>query len=334
MLEEIVLKTIENNNLIEKQDNIVVAVSGGPDSMCLLDFLYCLKQKKEFEITVAHINHMIRVEADEETEYVKKYCDDRKIPFFVKKIDVVSLAKENKIGTEEMGRLIRYKFFNEVAQKINANKIAIAHNLNDNAETVLLNLLRGSGIRGLKGIEVKRKEKEIEYIQPLREASRNQIEEYCEKRKLNPKIDKSNFENIYNRNKIRNILIPMIEKEFNSNIVQTLNRLSEIAKDEDDYFSQIIEQEYEKIKIGENENEVILDLNRFNLLSKVIKSRIILYTINRVKGSVAGISKIHIDDIINLCKNNIGNKYLKPKKDLKIYLKKGKIFFMTKTNLP
>ena len=322
-----ILNTINKYNLIQKGDKIVIGVSGGPDSMCLLDSLYCLREKLNIEIFVAHINHMIREEADEETEYVKDYCKNKNIKCYVKKVDVEKLAKEQKLGTEEMGRKIRYEFFNEIAQKESANKIATAHNLNDNVETVLMNILRGSGISGLKGIEIKRKGINIEYIRPIRECERQEIEKYCEKQSLNPKIDKTNFESIYNRNKIRNEIIPYLKKEFNPNVLEGINRLSDIARNEEEYFDKIIIEKYEELKIGENEKEVILDLKEFNNLEKVIKSRLILYTISRINGNVQGVGKIHIEDIIKLIENNIGNKYLTPNKNIKIFVKKGKIFF-------
>lgn len=329
-----ILNTINKYNLIQKGDKIVIGVSGGPDSMCLLDSLYYLKDKLNIEIFVAHINHMIRKEADEETEYVKDYCKNKNIKCYVKKVEVEKLAKEQKLGTEEMGRKIRYEFFKEIAKKENANKIATAHNLNDNVETVLLNLLRGTGVSGLKGIEIKRIENDIEYIRPIRECERKEIEEYCEKQKLNPKVDKTNLESIYNRNKVRNDLIPYLKREFNPNILEGINRLSDIAREEEEYFDEIIAKQYEELKIGENLNEVILDLNKFNNLNKVIKSRLIIYTINKVNGNVQGIGKIHIEDIIKLCDNNIGNKYLTPNKNVKVFIKKGKIFFTGKIELP
>lgn len=334
MLQQKVLQTIEKYNLIQNGDKIVIGVSGGPDSMCLLDTLYCLKENLKIDLVVAHINHMIRQEAEEETRFVQEFCEKIKVPCFVKYADVTKMAKEQKLGTEEMGRKIRYEFFEEVAKKVNANKIATAHNSNDNAETVLMNLLRGSGTSGLKGIEFKCQKKELCYIRPLRECERIEIEGYCEERKLNPKIDKSNFEDIYTRNKIRNELIPYLQKEFNPNIIQTLNRLSDLAKQEDEYFKDIVQNTYETLKIGENEKEIILDLKKFNNLSKVIKGKLILYTINEVIGTVQGIGKVHIEDMIKLCENNIGNKYLTPNKNIKIFVKKGKIFFTSKLNLP
>lgn len=234
MLEEKVLNTIKKYELIENGNNIVIGVSGGPDSMALLNILISLKKDKKLNcnIIVAHINHGIRAEAEEETKYVENFCKENEIQCFIKREKVEELAKKQKIGTEEAGRKLRYSFFEEISQKVNANKIATAHNANDNAETVLMNLIRGSGTYGLKGIEAKRDNK---YIRPLIECTRKEIEEYCNEKKLEPKQDKSNSENIYTRNKIRNILLPLIENEFNPNIVTSLNRMSQIVKEENEY---------------------------------------------------------------------------------------------------
>lgn len=331
MLQEKVLQTIKKYNLIQRGDKIVIGVSGGPDSMCLLAYLYCLKEDLSIDLAVAHINHMIRKEAEEETKYVKEYCEKIGVPCFVKYANVIQMAEEQKIGNEEMGRKVRYKFFEEVAKKVSANKIATAHTANDNAETVLMNLLRGSGTSGLKGIEAKCNKNSWCYIRPLIECERLEIEEYCQERNLNPKIDKSNFENIYTRNKVRNELIPYLQKEFNPNIIQGLNRLSDLVRKEDEYFKKIVQEEYETLKIGENEQEVILELKKFNNLPKVIKGKLLLYTINKVIGTTQGIEKINIEDLIKLCQNNIGNKYLMPNKNVKVFVKKGKMYFINQS---
>jgi len=319
-----VLNTIKKYNMLKNGDKIVVGVSGGPDSICLLHTLYTLKQELGIEIYVAHINHMIRDVADEETEYVKNFCKKLGIECFVKKEDVEKIAKTEKRGTEETGRIVRYSFFEEILEKTNSNKIATAHNSNDKAETVILNILRGSGISGLKGIEAKRDEK---YIRPLIEIDREEIEEYCKKNKLEPKYDESNNENIYNRNKVRNEIIPYIKKEFNQNIIKTLNRLAEVATEEDEYLKSITKNIYEEISEKQEEN-IVLNLKEFNKQELVIKRRIILYTINECLNTINGIEKINIDDIIRMCEKNIGNKYLMPTKQIKVYLKKGKIYFM------
>ncbi len=389
MLEEKVLKTLQKYDLIENGNNIVIGVSGGPDSMALLNVLYSLKKKKQIEvnIVVAHVNHGIRKEAEEETKYVEQFCKEREISCFIKREKVEELAKKQKIGTEEAGRKLRYEFFEEVAQKFNNVKIATAHNANDNSETVLMNLIRGSGLTGLKGIEVKRGK----YIRPLIECEREEIEQYCKEEKLEPKYDKSNEENIYTRNKIRNILLPLLKKEFNPNIVTSLNRMSQIIKEENEYIQKQVEEIYKQVCIQEytkqyennitehhteenlsknskenakenlnktneenakenlnkinkedtkkflgneeiqqniqEKNQIELDLKKFNAQEKVIKNRLVLYTINKLLGTSQNIEMVHIADIIQLCENNIGNKYLTPNKKVKILVNKGKIFF-------
>lgn len=325
MLEEVVLETINKNNLIKDGDSVVVGVSGGPDSIALLHILIKLQKQIQFNIVVAHINHMIRSDAIEDQKYVEKYCKNNNIPFYVKQARVEKLAKEQKIGTEEAGRSLRYEFFNEILEKTKSNKIATAHTKNDNAETVLMNIIRGSGTKGLKGIEIIRDNK---YIRPLLEISRTEIEEYCKKNNLEPRIDSTNMENIYTRNKIRNLLIPYIQKEFNPKIIETIDRLSSISKEENKYFENITKKVYEEISVEETKSEIVLDLKKFNTLETVIKNRIVLYTINRLFGSSSGIEKIHLQDIIKLCNNNIGNKYLIPNKKVKILIKNRKIFIM------
>lgn len=322
MFEEKVFETIKKYNMIEENDSIVVAVSGGPDSMSLLNVLIKLKQKMNITLVVAHVNHMIRAVADSETEYVKKFCHDNGIDCFVKKVDVVKLAEQQKISTEEAGRNIRYDFFEEVFEKINANKIAIAHNKNDNAETVLMNIMRGSGVTGLKGIEPVRANK---FIRPLIECDRKSIEQYCINQNLNPKFDESNKENIYTRNKVRNLLIPYIEKEFNPNIIESINRLSNLATQENEYIDRIVKKECANIIISKTKQEVKLDLKKFNALDDFIKSKAILEYVRELFGTTKGIEKIHIQDIIKMCEKNIGNKFLTPNKNMKVFVKKGVI---------
>ena len=324
-----VLETIKKYNLIQNGDRLVLGVSGGPDSISMLDILNEIRVDKtnnlDFNIVVAHINHMIREEAVEDQEFVKNFCNKIGVDFYSKSIDIQKIANNNKIGTEEAGRNARYEFFNEILEKTNSNKIAIAHNKNDKTETIIMNILRGSGIAGLKGIEPIKNEK---IIRPLIECERYEIENYCKEKNIKARIDKTNFENVYTRNKIRNVIIPYIKKEFNPNIVQTIDRLSELVKEEDEYLEKLVEQKYKDKKLEENPRELVMDLKKFNKEEKVIKSRILLYTIARLLGSTKGIEKIHIEDVIKMCSNNIGNKYLTPNKNIKILLKNHKIYFI------
>lgn len=324
-----VLNTINKYNLINDGDRVILGVSGGPDSIAMLNILNDIKNDKNlhmnFDIIVAHVNHMIREEAIDDQRFVENFCKKIGVSFYAKSIDVQKIANNKKIGTEEAGRNARYEFFDEILEKENANKIAIAHNKNDKIETIIMNMLRGSGIAGLKGIEPIKNNK---YIRPLIECERFEIEEYCAKNGIEPRIDRTNFENVYTRNKVRNIVIPFIKQEFNPNIIQTMDRLSDLVKEEDEYLEKLVETKYNDYVEQEDKGQIIMNLKDFNKEEKVIKSRLLLYTISRLLGTTKGIEKIHIEDIIKLCEKNIGNKYLTPNKNIKILVKNQKIYFI------
>ena len=322
-----VIETIRKYSLIEDGDKIVLGVSGGPDSISMLNILKEVKEEQiiKFEIYVAHINHMIREEAIDDEKYVEDYCNRNNIKCYIKRIDVVKIANDKKIGTEEAGRNARYEFFEKILKETDSNKIAIAHNKNDKIETIIMHLLRGSGLSGLKGIEPIRDHK---FIRPLIECERSEIEQYCEEKELKPRIDKTNFENEYTRNKIRNMVIPYIKQEFNPNIVQTLSRLSEVVTEEVEYVDKQTQKIYQQILIEKTDQQIALNLKKFNEQEKIIKSQLILLATKQLMGSTQGIEKIHIEDIIKLCNNNIGNKYLTPNKKIKILIKDKRINFI------
>ena len=326
-MDDKVLNTIKKYNLIEDGDKVIVGVSGGPDSISLLDILnkFCKNKILNFEIIVCHINHKIREEAYDDELYVKNYCEINNIKFYSKRIDVIKYANNNKMGLEEAGRFFRYSFFDEILEKENANKIAIAHNKNDKAETIIMNIIRGSGISGLKGIEPIRDGK---YIRPIIECERVEIEKYAEDNNLNPRIDKTNFENDCTRNKIRNVVLPYIKKEFNSNIIETISRLSEVAVETDEFIQKQVIDNYDEIKMEEESKEIVLNLKKFNTKDILIRKRLLIYTILKLLGNVQNVEKINIEDIIKMCEKNIGNKYLKPNKNIKVLVNKGKIHFI------
>ena len=249
-MKEKVLETIKKYNLIENGDKLVLGVSGGPDSISMLNILNDIRNDKnlhmEFDIIVAHVNHMIREEAKDDEKFVEDFCKKIGVPFYSKSIDVQKIANNNKIGTEEAGRNSRYEFFDEILKNTNSNKIAIAHNKNDKVETIIMNMLRGSGIAGLKGIEPIKNNK---YIRPLIECERFEIEQYCKENNIDARIDRTNFENIYTRNKVRNVVIPYIKQEFNPNIIQTMDRLSELVNKDNENLKKTIKNKYKKIII-------------------------------------------------------------------------------------
>ena len=192
-----VKKYIDDNGLINKNDKILVALSGGPDSVCMLHMLYRLKVELGIELGAMHINHMLRgVEAKEDSIYTEKLCNELGIEYYVREIDIDKIAKEKGISLEVCGREERYTAFREICKEHNYNKLAVAHNANDQAETVLMRMMRGAGLEGLTGIKAKR---EDGVIRPILCLNREEIEKYCEEYMLNPRIDKSNYERVYSR---------------------------------------------------------------------------------------------------------------------------------------
>lgn len=310
---EIVKNNIIDNNLIKNGDKIVVAVSGGPDSMCLLNTLYLLKNviKEEFNIQydfiVAHVNHMIRKESDDEKIYVENYCKKLNIPFFYLKENVVEMSKKIKMSEEACGRKIRYDFFEKVLQENNCTKIATAHNLNDDVETILLNIIRGCGLKGLNGMDFKYKN----IIRPLVNIAKKDIMEYNILQNLNPCIDKTNFENKYVRNKIRNLLIPTLETEYNGNIVSNIIRMKTILQKDEDFLKKYTENVVKNSIIDNNISSVKFDFSIILKEHESIKYRAIRAIIELKLGNLDGIENIHVMDIFKLLENNIkGKKYI------------------------
>ena len=308
-----VKNTIEKYNLINKEDKVLVAVSGGPDSISLLNILYELG----YNICTAHVNHGLRENAENDEKYVIEFCKIRNIPCFIRKVKLKEI--ESDMTTEELGRKIRYDFFEEIIKQENCTKIATAHNANDNAETVLMNMIRGTGLLGLKGIDITRNK----IVRPLLEITRNEIEEYCQKVNLNPCHDESNDETIYTRNKIRLELIPYIEKNINSNIVNNINRMAEIISGEEEYIKRQVDIAYEDTLIAVEEGRTVCNLKKFNQYDDVIKKRLIIRYITKTLGNAKDIERVHIEDILKLCKNNVGGKYLTPNKYIKVAVNKG-----------
>ena len=327
-------QNIIENNLIQDGDKIVVAVSGGPDSMCLLDNLNILKPifKEEYNINyslcVAHVNHKIRVESEQEKVYVKDYCDSINVPFYYKEANVPKLSAELKLSEETCGRKIRYDFFNQLLIDLNANKLAIAHNLNDNVETILLNVIRGCGLKGLIGMNFKTQN----YIRPMLNIEKKDILKYCELQKLNPCFDATNEMDIHMRNKVRLDLIPTLKNEYNENIMQNITRMRNIVKLDDDFLNEYTNLLVNKTIIKFDNLKIIFNFSYITKEHLAIENRAIRVIIYKLLGNLDGIENIHINDIIRLLKNNkkgkeyiIGNKFSIKivKKDVAVISKGG-----------
>ena len=316
----VVEQTIRKYNMLDHGDSIVVGFSGGPDSLCLLHVLLELKEALELKIYAAHLNHQFRgKDADEDALYVKEICKEWGVDAFIQVFNVTAYAKEKGLSSEEAGREVRYRLFSEVANEVGANKIAVAHNMNDNAETVLMNIFRGSGIEGLKGIEAARGE----IIRPLINVRREEIEAYCEEKALNPRIDKTNLEPIYGRNKIRLELIPYIEKNFNANIMSTLNRLSDIVTLENDFFNKEAKIVFLEIAII-GENSIEYNINKLNNIHPALMRRIIRMGIEELSGSLRGIEYKNIETVVDLMDKSTGAAVMLPG-NIKAYISYDKM---------
>lgn len=304
-----VVNTIEKYEMICQGDSIVAGVSGGPDSMCMLHILLQLKDKYNLSLYAAHLNHQFRgKEAADDALYVKEICGEWGIPTFIKVFDVPAYAKETGLSSEEAGREIRYELYAEVIKKVGGQRIAVAHNMNDHIETILMNLLRGSGIEGLKGIEAVRGQ----IIRPLINAERDEIEEYCRINGISPRIDKTNLEPIYGRNKIRLELIPYIKNTFNPNIMSTLYRFSDIAVLENDYMDKEAEKSF--FEVAESyENSIKYNINKLDNLHPALQRRVIRIGLEKLLGSLKGIEYKHIEEILRILHEKTGAAVMLPR---------------------
>lgn len=303
-----VIETIEENYMFSRGDKVIVAVSGGPDSICLLHILNRLKEKYSISLIAAHVNHCLRGEdSDKDEEFVHNFCESIGVECHSRRIDVDKISKQKNISCEMAGREARYEFFQELMLENKAQKIAIAHNANDQAETVLMRIIRGTGLEGLSGIKPVR---DRIYVRPLIETSRKEIEEYCSIHNLSPRTDATNKESIYTRNKIRLELIPYIQDNFNSEIVNTLNRLAEVARIDNDYLQQSVEYIYKKY-CHKKRDMVIINKKAFSEHEAVIL-RLIRYSILQLCGNLYNFEKIHIYDIMNVHRQNTGKKISLP----------------------
>jgi len=269
MLEK-VRQTIAKYNMLSPGDSVLLALSGGPDSVCLLDCLLSLKEKLGVTVFAAHVNHMLRGEASDRDEaFVKTLCGRKNVPLFVKRIDIFALAKEKKISTELAARVTRYQFFEETCREREIAKIATAHQLDDHAETVFFNLIRGAGLKGMSGIAPVRGN----IVRPLLFVSRREIEYYIEENHLSFVSDETNFENIYTRNQIRHTLIPLAKK-LNPSFLDSVKKSAHIARAANDYVTLQAKEAFRRLATAEN-GSVFLSLEGYLSLHEALKFPVI-----------------------------------------------------------
>lgn len=318
MIFDKVIETIDRHNMISNGDRIIVALSGGPDSVCLVHILNRLKESRNLEIYAAHLNHQIRgIEAQKDALYVSELCNSMDIPVFIKSVDVPAYCEANGLSLEEGARKIRYDMLYEVKRRIGADKIAIGHNMNDQAETVMMRIMRGTGLQGLRGIEYIR---ENGIIRPILDIERKDIEEYCRENDLNPKIDKTNLESIYTRNKIRLELIPYMKEQFNGNVVESIVRLSNSMKIDGDYIDLESTKAYNEICVKDN-NSIEINIEKLSVYHDAIKNRIIRLAIKDVLGDTNFIDQKHIEEVLKFIETSKNGKVINLPRGVFVYRK-------------
>lgn len=331
---------IKSNALIKREDSIVIGVSGGADSICLLHILNELKKALEIRLFVVHINHGIRgEEAFRDENFVKEFCEKLNVKFFKFQYDIPKMSRDMKISEEEAGRKARYDSFYKVAEEITNReacdikniKIAVAHNKNDNGETVLHNLSRGSGIAGLRGIAAK----SGMLIRPLIAFTRDEIEEYLKTNNVPYKTDSTNSKNDYTRNILRNEVFPILKNNVNSNVIDNIYKSSRLISEADEYFENIARKFCKDNLSVRDEFSFALNKEKLLLLSHIEASYVIRYCLREILKEygfgIKDIGMIHIEDVLNLSKSENGKK-IDLKYSIKVYNEYRDIIFVKNTN--
>ncbi|MDY6856651.1 MAG: tRNA lysidine(34) synthetase TilS [Thermodesulfobacteriota bacterium] len=302
------IDTIEKYRMLQQGERIVVAVSGGPDSVFLLYTLNELKDDMNLTLIVAHVDHCIRKdESKDECMFVKNLANRFDLPFESQSFNVPLIKKVMRVSTQEAARNVRYEFLMRTLRKYNAHKVATGHNADDQAETVLMRLIRGTGSKGLCGINPFR---DGIFIRPIIEIRQSEIRRELEDRRIEFVIDSSNKEDIYLRNKIRNRLMPVLINEYNPNIIQSLVNTSEILRKEDGFLDILAKEYLSDIRIYSDKKSIALDILRLKDLDESIQIRVLKRAIELFSEDLRCVCFKHLDSIVHMLFRKGSNKFL------------------------
>ena len=295
---------IESNRMLNKGEKVVLGVSGGADSVCLFFILLELRKIFQLKLHVVHVNHLIRgEEADADQEYVEKICKENNVPFHLVKEDVKRYAKEQHLSEEEAGRDIRYQAFEQVREEYNCDVIAVAHNSNDCAETMLFQLVRGSGLTGLTGIKTKRDR----IIRPLLCVTRAEIEQYLGERNIPYQTDATNLQTEYTRNKIRLHVLPYLEKNINNQAISHIVKTTQMLKEVEEFIEKQTNICYNRL-VQCNSGRYYFEREEFLKEDIVIRKTIVREILHNLSGQLKNIESVHIEDICTLATKGVGKK--------------------------
>lgn len=306
------LKKVKNTilayNMVQSQDLILIAVSGGPDSVALLYALHHLSSCLSLKLGVAHVNHQLRAEyAEMDEQFVQSLAQQIDVPFYLKKCDVRHYAKTNRLSLEDAARKVRYDFFSNTLKKNGYSRVATAHHLDDNAELILMNLIRGSGKSGISGIPPIR-QKII--IRPLIQVSRKEIMAFLSENKLPYRLDQTNQDLSFTRNRIRHRLIPELQSCYNPKIMEAVNRMSSIIQPEEEWIENMVDHETSRLIVSSCDQSIQISISGFIEKPMPLQRRIARKITQKVKGNLQKITLRHIDEILLLLSKAIDNSQL------------------------
>lgn len=290
--------TVRRHAMLQHGDSVLVGLSGGPDSVCLLRLLCGLREELALTLQAVYVNHNLRPdEVPQEISFCEKTCRELNVTFVLKSVDVAGQQKQQGLSRQEAGRDLRYRAFDEAAAELGASKIALAHNADDQAETIFMRLIRGSGPKGLGGIPPIRGK----IIRPLIETERSVIEQYLVNEEITCVLDSSNLKQDYLRNRFRLSLMPELKK-INPNLLHTVRTTAAILQEEERYLEIIVTRTLMKLISRKTPHRIELFLSPLERLETVILRRVLRRAIDGTEG-LRGIGFLHIEDIIHLLKN-------------------------------
>jgi tRNA(Ile)-lysidine synthase len=321
------LKNIEQilKGLIVPGDKVLVGVSGGADSIALLHVLHWFSSIQKYSLIVVHINHMARgKDSDADADFVESVAEKLKLPFYLKKIDVRIERLQLKTSFQDAARIIRYQFFEEILKAVGGNKVALGHSADDQVETILMNIVRGTGLKGLTGIPQVRGY----IIRPFLEIHRKDLKIYLEEKDISFRDDSSNWDKKYLRNRIRHELIPHLET-YNPGVKKCLQEMSGIAREEDSLLSQMVRDIFkQKSRLLEgNEKNIVWDIDDFQSYPIALRQRLVREIFCRITGDMQAITAHHVQQIINLFNSPKSGKALNIPRGVTVTCSYGSVLF-------
>lgn len=305
---ESIVKNFFDTGIIKDGDILLVALSGGMDSMCLIDAFYKLQSEVNYKLMAIHVHHGIRgKEADRDLKFVKEYCKSMDIKLIEEKVDAVKYAKKKNLTIEEAARILRYDIFEKNWKKLSSKNskanvyILVAHHEKDQAETVIHNMLRGTGIKGIAGMKMQ----SGNILRPLLNIKKTEIEKYIDTYDVPYVYDSTNDDTKYTRNFIRKEIVDRFD-EINTAANTHIAELARQAKEISDYIEKESKKAYKKVILKEGDNNIVISLSKFRLKDGIIKVGIIREVFDNLASTLKDVTKINIDDIIELCDKDKG----------------------------